>query len=128
MSDFHLDLDFSLQGQLRSWLGIPREVSKPSLVTPMLFMLGGGILCILALIIFQFVTEYRRSRDLITPQWMSLSRTLQIVLGLVAALLLGLIGFFLSSTHYKSVFPFVLCGLLVLRVVIYGIQVVLTKH
>ena len=91
VSEFELDLDFSLEGQILRLMDIDKP-RTPSLQTPMMLMLLGAFISIAALIIRQFGEAYRRKHDQLTPQWVDRSRTMQVILGLVAAVLLAMIG------------------------------------
>ena len=126
MSSFELDLDFSLEGQIRHMMGIDKPRS-PSLQTPMLLMLLGAFISVWMLIIRQFIGEHRRERDLLTPQWIDRSRTMQVILGLAAAALLAMIGVCLDQVPYDSFLPYALSGMLALRLAVYGVQRVLRK-
>ena len=126
MSDFDLHLDFSLKGRINHFLGI-EEPRAPSLVTPMLLMLLGAFLSIGTLIIRQFIDEHRRERDMLTPQWIDRSRTMQVILGLIAAVLLALIGVCLSIEQYSSFLPYALSAAIMLRLLAYGVQSAVKK-
>jgi hypothetical protein len=52
---------------------------------------------------------------------------MQVILGLVAAALLSLIGVCLDLKQYNSFLPYVLSGMLMLRLAVYGVQRVLRK-
>ena len=125
MSLFDMHLDFSpagmLQQRIHDTLGV-EEASSPSLVTPMLLMLLGAFLAIGTLIIRQFIGEHRRERDMLTPQWIDRSRGVQVILGLIAAVLLALIGVCLSIEQGSSFLPYALSTVLVLRLLVYGVQ------
>lgn len=126
VSDFDLDLDFSLEGQILRWLGIDKP-RAPSLQMPMMLMLLGAFVSIGTLIIRQFMEVHRQKHDTLTSQWIDRSRTMQVILGLVAAALLGMIGICLDIVQYDSFLPYILSGMLVLRLAVYGVQSALRK-
>ncbi len=131
MSGFDMHLDFSPAGMLRERIHDAlniEEPSPPSLVAPMMLMLLGAFLAIGALIIRQFIGEHRRERDMLTPQWIDRSRTMQVILGLVAAVLLALIGICLSIEQGSSFLPYALSAALILRLLAYGVQSALRKN
>lgn len=124
VSEFELDLDFSLEGQILRLMDIDKP-RGPSLQTPM--MLLAAFVVVGALIIRQFIEEHLRERDMLTPQWVDRSRMMQVILGLVAAALLAMIGVCLDLVQYTSFLPYVLSGMLMLRLTVYGVQRVLRK-
>ena len=128
VSEFELDLDFSLEGQILRLMDIDKP-RGPSLQTPMMLMLLAAFVVVGALIIRQFIEEHHRERDMLTPQWVDRSRMMQVILGLVAAALLAMIGVCLDLdlVQYTSFLPYVLSGMLMLRLAVYGVQRVLRK-
>ena len=126
MSEFELDLDFSLKGQILRLTNIDKP-RAPSLQTPMMLMLLGAFVSVGTLIIRQFMEVHRQKHDMLTSQWIDRSRTMQVILGLVAAALLGMIGICLDLVQYDSFLPYALGGMLVLRLAVYGAQRVLRK-
>ena len=67
VSEFELDLDFSLEGQILRLMDIDKP-RGPSLQTPMMLMLLAAFVVVGALIIRQFIEEHLRERDMLTPQ------------------------------------------------------------
>ena len=126
VSEFELDLDFSLEGQILRLMDIDKP-RGPSLQTPMMLMLLAAFVVVGALIIRQFIEEHLRERDMLTPQWVDRSRMMQVILGLVAAAMLAMIGVCLDLVQYTSFLPYVLSGMLMLRLAVYGVQRVLRK-
>lgn len=126
VSEFELDLDFSLEGQILRLMDIDKP-RGPSLQTPMMLMLLAAFVVVGALIIRQFIEEHLLERDMLTPQWVDRSRMMQVILGLVAAALLAMIGVCLDLKQYNSFLPYVLSGMLMLRLAVYGVQRVLRK-
>ena len=122
MSDF--ELDFSLQNQLRTALGIAQKTRAPSLVQPMLYMLYGASGGILILIILRFVSLIKGT---LSVRWVAFTRVMQVVIGLAAAILLAMIGWGLYISSYDSALPFLLSGLLAIRLVWFGIRALLAK-
>lgn len=122
-SDF--ELDFSLENQLRTALGVPAKNMSPSLVKPMLYILYGASGGILLLIILQFLSLFRRTPS---ARWLTFTRILQAVIGLAAAILLGVIGGCLAAEKASLVLPFVLSGLLATRLIVFMVQSLLAKH
>ena len=129
MSDLDIHVDFSPAGLLRERIhdAAAIEEAQPSLAAPMLLMLLGALLGMGTLIIRQCIAEYRRVRDMLTPQWIDRSRTMQVILGLVAAVLMALIGVCLDAEQNGSLLPWVLSAALILRLVVYGVQSALRK-
>lgn len=121
VSEFELDLDFSLEGQILRLMDIDKP-RGPSLQTPMMLMLLAAFVVVGALIIRQFIEEHLRERDMLTPQWVDRSRMMQVILGLIAAALLALIGVCLSIEQASSFLPYALSAVLVLRLLVYGVQ------
>ena len=115
-----LDLDFSLQGRINHWLGI--RGPQPELYGPMLIMLLGGFLAVGTLIVRQFIGEYRRARNLLTPAWIACSRKMQLWLGSIAVVLLLLIGLCLNIQGDSGLPPYAFCFVLLLRLAAYAMQ------
>ena len=122
-SDF--ELDFSLENQLRTALGVPTQKTSPSLVQPMLYMLYGTSGGILLLIILQFVSLFRRAPS---ARWLTFTHILQVVIGLLSAILLGVIGGCLAAEQSSLVLPFVLSGFLAARLIVFMVQSLLTRR
>ena len=123
LSDF--ELDFSLENRLRTALGASAQNASPSLVQPMLYMLYGASGGILLLIILQFAGLFRRTPSV---RWLTFTRILQVVIGLSAAILLGVIGGCLAAEQSSLVLPFVLSGLLAARLIGFMVQSLLAKR
>ena len=124
ISDFHLD--FSLRTRILNHLGMLPE--EPSQVPLMLHMFWSTAACLLVLIILQFVSEHRRVRNKLTPRWTFCMTILQVCLGLTAAILLALIGLFLDSPGGYSMLPYMLGGLLGIRLIWFGVHAIFTKR
>lgn len=122
-SDFKLD--FSLQNQLHIALGMEHETHTPSLVQPMLYMLYAASGGILTLIILQFISLIRSN---LSHRWMTFTRIIQVVIGLAATILLAIVGRCLAVSSYGSYLPFILSGLLTIRLVWFGVHTLLTKR
>ena len=122
-SDF--ELDFSLQNQLRTALGITKEARTPSLVQPMLYMLYAASGGTLVLIVLQFVSLLR---SIPSPRWLTFTRIMQVMIGLTSAILLVLIGRCLKVSSYGSFLPFILSGLLVVRLILFSFRALFAKR
>ena len=121
-SDF--ELDFSLQNQLRTALGMARQTHTSSLVQPMLCMLYGASGGIFVLVVLRFISLIKGTPS---ARWLTFTRIMQVVIGLAAAILLAMIGWGLSITYYDSVLTFLLSVLLLIRLFVFILPMLIVK-